>query len=608
MLRRLLPLVLLLTSVANPVASADAGDATLTGLVVNALGVPLGDVVVTSADRLTTTGVDGRFLLTGVEPGEVTVTRVGYAHQTIMWDGASDWLTITMAPRVVRAIHVAGWVAGDDGPWADMLDIAATTAVNALMIDLKNENGKIYFSDLDVATADEMGAISEPTAGLSARIEEAHALGLYTIVRIVSFQDPIAAGHHPSWAVLDAATGAPMVRNGQQFLDPHDPDARRYALDLARAACDAGVDEVQFDYVRFPDGGQTTLIFDGPTDATTRQATITAFLAEARADMVSRGCATAADIFGWITNTTSDGGIGQQLEALAATVDVLSPMIYPSHYSTGWYGFTVPNDHPGPVVTRASRDALERLPHSAAVLRPWLQDFWYTPDQVREQIDAIDGLNLGWMLWNILSEFSVSGVPIDSQLEAGEAVPDPVALAKPATGFYDVADVHLFAAEVTWLAEQEITTGCNAPWGDFFCPTRVVTRAQMAAFLTRALGLAVPAVADTFSDDDGSPFEPDIEALAAAGITTGCGGDRYCPSDPVTRGQMASFIVRALDLATGPPNRFVDDDGSPHEASIAGLSAAAITAGCALGPEYFCPSEPVTRAQMAAFLYRALAD
>src|SRR5690606_15519179 len=136
-------------------------------------------------------------------------------------------------------------------------------------------------------------------------------------------------------------------------------------------------------------------------DAAGRRIAITSFLTEARERLHPLGCATAAAIFGWITNTPGEGGIGQHLESVVGAVDVVSPMIYPSHYDRGWYGFDVPNDHPAEVVTYASRDALRRMAHSAAVLRPWIQDFWYTPAQVRAQIDALDRLGLGWMAWNI---------------------------------------------------------------------------------------------------------------------------------------------------------------------------------------------------------------
>lgn len=112
-----------------------------------------------------------------------------------------------------------------------------------------------------------------------------------------------------------------------------------------------------------------------------------------------------------------------------------------------------------------------------------------------------------------------------------------------------------------------------------------------------------------FHDDDGSQFEPDIDWLGESGITKGCNppaNDEFCPHDPVTRGQMAAFLVRALDLPPAPDAGFTDDDLSPFEADISALAGAGITFGCT--PTTFCPTAPVTRAQMAAFLHRALGD
>ena len=155
-----------------------------------------------------------------------------------------------------------------------------------------------------------------------------------------------------------------------------------------------------------------------------------------------------------------------------------------------------------------------------------------------------------------------------------------------------------------------ITKGCNPPANDRFCPDAIVTRGQMAAFLTRALGL-VESLNNPFVDDDDSIFEADIERLAAAGITRGCNpptNDRFCPDGEVTREQMAAFLVRALKYTDdGGGDLFVDDDNSVFESDIDRLGMAEVTRGC--NPptnDRFCPREYVTRAQMAAFLDRAL--
>ena len=161
---------------------------------------------------------------------------------------------------------------------------------------------------------------------------------------------------------------------------------------------------------------------------------------------------------------------------------------------------------------------------------------------------------------------------------------------------------------IEWLAAAGITGGCNPPTGDAFCPEHGVTRGQMAAFLTRALDLPASS-ADRFVDDDTSVFEADVQALARAGITGGCGRSshrRFCPADLVTRGQMAAFMTRAFDLPASRRDRFRDDDTSVFEKDVQALAAAGVTVGC--NPptnDRFCPHAPVTRAQMATFLHRS---
>ncbi len=180
----------------------------------------------------------------------------------------------------------------------------------------------------------------------------------------------------------------------------------------------------------------------------------------------------------------------------------------------------------------------------------------------------------------------------------------------PPSGFRDVPPGHLFAGDVTWLGAEGVSKGCNPPTNDLYCPDDVVTREQMATFLVRALELPAAAV-NPFTDTAASVHAADINALAAAGVTRGCNppaNNMYCPTDAVTRGQMAAFLVRALGLTGNMEGAgFVDDDGSVFEVSIESLAAAGITRGC--NPplnDRFCPTQPVRRGEMAAFLHRAL--
>jgi hypothetical protein len=238
--------------------------------------------------------------------------------------------------------------------------------------------------------------------------------GVYLIGRIVAFQDPIASIRAPEMAVWDTQSNGPYHKGAQYFLDPSDQAAQQYALDLGREACIAGFDEIQFDYVRYPDGRPEYARFDQPTDEATRVATIRDFLATAVAELHPLGCAVAADVFGFTTQALDDGGIGQQWEIVTGVVDVASPMLYPSHYGNGWNGYDEPNDHPAAIVSDALESGLERLSRQI-IVRPWLQDFGYETEQVEAQIDQAEQRGLGWMLWNARSEFTEDalGPPAD---------------------------------------------------------------------------------------------------------------------------------------------------------------------------------------------------
>jgi len=166
------------------------------------------------------------------------------------------------------------------------------------------------------------------------------------------------------------------------------------------------------------------------------------------------------------------------------------------------------------------------------------------------------------------------------------------------SGFGDIASSP-FKADIEWLVSEKITAGCTPL---LFCPKSAVTREQMASFVTRALNLPA-AGRDYFTDDGRSIHQDAINRMAAAGLTTGCGGGRYCPTSRITRGEMASFLDRALDLPSTGADQFTDDNSSVHESAINRLAAAGLVAGCSA--DRFCPTASVTRGQMAAFLHRA---
>ena len=177
-------------------------------------------------------------------------------------------------------------------------------------------------------------------------------------------------------------------------------------------------------------------------------------------------------------------------------------------------------------------------------------------------------------------------------------------------GFSDI-DASPHRSDIVAITESGVTRGCNPPGNDRFCPGDPITRGQMAAFLRRAFSDTITPVQEErrFVDTEGSVFASDIGWLSATGITAGCdppANDRFCPDATVTRGEMAAFLARVLRLKLGVP-RFEDLSDSVFEADVSKLAAAGIVRGC--DPPLnreFCPGEAVTREQMATLLVRSM--
>lgn len=347
------------------------------------------------------TGADGWFSFETTTPTTMHVSKPGWRSVEVAWDDSVTFYETTIAPQKIRGLRVGADAAGSDAAFAQLLSLADSTAVNTFVFDTKQEGGDVLY-DTAVPAAHEVGAV-RALYDPAARIAQAKDHGLYTITRIVSFEDAVWSKARP-----DDKLAGPWV-------DPESTSVHDYLLALAAEACEIGFDEIQFDYIRFPSGSTASLTGQLDMSQEQRVGIIAGFLSKARDLLHPMGCAVSADIFGIVASSLNDQGLGQRPEELSVYTDALSPMVYPSHYSNGWLGFEDPNDHPYDVTTDAITDALPRM-DSNSQLRPWLQAFWWTNDQIRRSIQAAEDAGVGWILWNARSNFDAAALPTDAEV------------------------------------------------------------------------------------------------------------------------------------------------------------------------------------------------
>ena len=279
------------------------------------------------------------------------------------------------------------------------------TVINTLVIDVKTDNGHLMY-DSDVLESYEINNERVKFNKESLKdLKNNH--NIYLIGRVVAFQDPLFAKTYEKSAVFDSKTNSIFSKNGQYFLDPSDQKSRNYVLNVAIEACGLGFDEIQFDYIRYPDTSHSNLAYKEESTFNNRTRNINSFLDEATEILHGEGCLVSADIFGYVLQTKSDNGIGQHLESIVQSVDFISPMVYPSHYSNGSFGYQYPNKYPYEVISAALNDGLSRG-IEIKQLRPYLQGFWHTTEDVRLNIKAAEDLGLDWIIWNNSSMYDAN--------------------------------------------------------------------------------------------------------------------------------------------------------------------------------------------------------
>ena len=302
-------------------------------------------------------------------------------------------------PAEVRGVHVTMSLASLPGKLDEYLSMPG---LNALELDVKDENGRVGFVPSSVPLARRTGAAGQYYDPKQVA-RRAHARGIYLIGRIVTFEDPVLAEKRPQLAIRSSDGSVWHTNGGLAWTNPYDRRVWRYNVDLAVAAVKAGFDEIQFDYVRFPSDGDLSLIRYPGVHPQPMRWTIPAFVQYAGKRIHPLGGRVSVDVFG--LSATRDLGIGQLPRRVSRYVDAVYPMVYPSHFSSGEYGLSDPNGQPGITVARSLEDFQRALEGRKARLTPWLQDFslgrTYNLEDVLAQVAAARGQHAnGFLLWN----------------------------------------------------------------------------------------------------------------------------------------------------------------------------------------------------------------
>jgi hypothetical protein len=393
----------------------------ITGQILDASRAPLGDASIVIGGREHPADAEGRFSVEGhpVDSPLLIIKRPGF--ERVLVRPTQTAIEVAMKPQIVKAAYLTYFGIGHKEIRGRVLDLAARTELNAVVIDVKGDRGWIVYRT-EVPQALAVGAQGPGTLkdfdGLMADLK---SRGIYTIARIVSFKDNILANARPELAIIDTRTGRPWIDNEKlAWVDPFREEVWNYNIAIAREAAARGFDEIQFDYVRFPtDGKLGAAKYAQPNNKDTRLPAIAGFLGRARRELGPLGVYVAADVFGYTAFNENDTDIGQRIEELAPHVDYFCPMVYPSGYQKGIPGFRNPVQNPYEVVRESVRLTQQRASHTRARVRPWIQDFRdYAFDrrifgvtEIRAQIKGADDAGaVGWMLWNPRNDYTAAAL------------------------------------------------------------------------------------------------------------------------------------------------------------------------------------------------------
>jgi hypothetical protein len=400
------------------------------GRIVSMSGEPLAGARVSDGVVVSTADGDGAFTFSPTAADgarRVRFSASGYRDRVIPFEDLHGDVTIELESRDLRALYINPSVTTLIDQYDAVIELINATNANAVVLDIKEE---YVWYDTRVDFFRNAGTV-DPRYDLDDVLARFKENNIYTIARLVVFKDSIVASVHPELSIRHTETGEPWRdQNGVAWVNPLNTALWTPNIDLAFEAAEAGFDEIQYDYIRFPtDGDLTTMDFGVEVTQELRQSTIEGFLELSRERLLPTGAKQAADVFGFTMVVDHDLTIGQNFPRVAQHLDYLCPMVYPSHYANHQFGLPGhPNEYPYEVIDISLAGGVERLQGNSRQIRPWLQDFTYPgmnpygPAQVHAQIQAcVDHGTSGWMLWDPRQIFNVENLAWE---ESG-SVPNP---------------------------------------------------------------------------------------------------------------------------------------------------------------------------------------
>lgn len=323
----------------------------------------------------------------------------------------NESVTHVKTPESVKAIYMTSWVAGTSSMRERLIEIIDETEINAVVIDIKDDTGKISFN-IDKEPFKSLGSTENRIPNIREFIKRLHEKDVYVIGRIATFQDPYLIKKWPEEAVKTKTDKEKLWkdRKGLGWFDAGSQKVWDYVIAIAEESYAVGFDEINFDYIRFPSDGNMQDVYFPISEGKDKSEVLESFFIYLNEKLKTEDSdiVISADIFGMTTVNTDDLGIGQVLEKAAPHFDFIAPMVYPSHFPNNWYGIKNPAEEPYEVIKISMSKAVERLiamGEDPDKLRPWLQDFnlgaVYTEELVRDQIQATYDVGLdSWFMWD----------------------------------------------------------------------------------------------------------------------------------------------------------------------------------------------------------------